>query len=389
MRETFGREAFLVGFKLLSGATKSELLLAARGLLVKNRLNLVIANDLSRLHDGQHPVMVVTPEGYYDEADGPREEVARKLADYILRRANTTWFHSRPDESLADQQPSPAAVELYADTLALAQAMNLFTGTAGNVTARDDSQAGTLLSSPRQVNKKSMTADDAILAQVDTARQEVKYRGSMKPSIDTATLHYVYDYSGVESTLHFHDGWGRMSTTTDFPYPCGTLEEGEAILQALERGRMHDTMTVELRNHGFLLGFPVREFVERMSDDWRAVQEEFHEHVRDVAQRTDLLDVELNPEQFKPIFDGLTVAGLVYADPEAAILYLAQEHRDKGLGTTVAQQFAERHYTVRAATACDVKPFYLKKGFTEKPLNDDLSLFIPPDADEWGTKIWK
>jgi phosphopantothenate-cysteine ligase len=76
-------DVFLVGFKLLAGATPHELAQAARKSLAANRADLVVANVLDRLTPTSHPVTLVGPD--VDESlDGSPESVAQALAQRIL-----------------------------------------------------------------------------------------------------------------------------------------------------------------------------------------------------------------------------------------------------------------------------------------------------------------
>lgn len=55
---------FLVGFKLLVGATDEELIQASRNSITKNGCDLVVANDWIKLKAGNHEVLLVEPTTY-------------------------------------------------------------------------------------------------------------------------------------------------------------------------------------------------------------------------------------------------------------------------------------------------------------------------------------
>ena len=52
LRKLFGNEAVIIGCKLLENVSESELLTAARGLIEKNDVDYILANDLSKLRQG-------------------------------------------------------------------------------------------------------------------------------------------------------------------------------------------------------------------------------------------------------------------------------------------------------------------------------------------------
>ncbi|MCA8921888.1 MAG: hypothetical protein KDD82_08775, partial [Planctomycetes bacterium] len=63
LRARLGAETFLVGFKLLSGVSREELVAVAARQVAANQLDLCVANDLATFTERDHPVQLVTPEG--------------------------------------------------------------------------------------------------------------------------------------------------------------------------------------------------------------------------------------------------------------------------------------------------------------------------------------
>ena len=76
-------ETYLVGFKLLDGVSKEELIRVATKLRDKNRCDLVVANDLATIRKGRHTAYIIDKEDEIEEAQG-KEEIAKKL----VRRFN-------------------------------------------------------------------------------------------------------------------------------------------------------------------------------------------------------------------------------------------------------------------------------------------------------------
>lgn len=79
-------DAFLVGFKLLSGSSHAELIDAALETCAINRTNVTIANDLTSLREGRHEVFLVRPAGAVERfAPGP--DMADQVCGRLLELA--------------------------------------------------------------------------------------------------------------------------------------------------------------------------------------------------------------------------------------------------------------------------------------------------------------
>jgi phosphopantothenate-cysteine ligase len=76
-------KTFLVGFKLLDGVSKEELVTVAKKLRDKNKCDLVVANDLSSIRKGNHTAYIIDKEDNIEEAK-VKEDIAKK----IVRRIN-------------------------------------------------------------------------------------------------------------------------------------------------------------------------------------------------------------------------------------------------------------------------------------------------------------
>lgn len=71
----------LIGFKLLEGVSKDELLTVASRLREKNQADYIVANDLSKIGGGKHWAMVVGASGVEAEC-----QTKQDIADAILKR---------------------------------------------------------------------------------------------------------------------------------------------------------------------------------------------------------------------------------------------------------------------------------------------------------------
>lgn len=69
---------YLVGFKLLDGVSKEELIEVAKELRNKNKCDLVVANDLETIRNGEHIGYIVDTNNEIEEAHG-KDDIAKKL----------------------------------------------------------------------------------------------------------------------------------------------------------------------------------------------------------------------------------------------------------------------------------------------------------------------
>lgn len=370
LRENYGSKAFITGFKLLSGVSEVELIGAAMKQLKDNRLNMVIANDARNLRDGRHPVIAVTAEGGAVPFEGRREDVARDLAKFILQRVNVQWFRS---ESI-----SPTKIDAdrrrFEQVVGLAHKMNLLTDESGNVSVNMGD--GKLQVSPRGVNKKYLDVYDAISSRVDESGL-VEYEGQVKPSIDTGVSGLLYNkYSELESIIHFHGGWGRMDAKTEFPYPCGVFEEADEITRSLDESGSTD-VSVELVHHGFLLGLKNGD-LERLNHEWLDVLNKYMTHLQEVGQFAGFM-FSRGTKHTQPIFDGLSVVGVIYNSPIGVSVFLDEKARGRGVGATVINQIIKRQLPVTTVDDCKVRDYYKGHGFAEEyDASMDRYVLIPP-----------
>lgn len=76
-------DTFLIGFKLLDGVSREELLDVAMKLRKKNNADIIIANDLSKIRDGMHWAMFVDKDGVKREAYG-KQDIANGICDIAM-----------------------------------------------------------------------------------------------------------------------------------------------------------------------------------------------------------------------------------------------------------------------------------------------------------------
>lgn len=74
---------YLVGFKLLDGVSKEKLIEVAKNLRDKNNCDLVVANDLKNIRNGNHIGYIIDKDNKIEEAYS-KDDIAKKL----VRRIN-------------------------------------------------------------------------------------------------------------------------------------------------------------------------------------------------------------------------------------------------------------------------------------------------------------
>ena len=73
---------YLIGFKLLDGVSKEELIEVAKKLRDKNKCDLVVANDLSTIRNGEHIAYIIDKDNTIEESHG-KDDIARKIVRRI------------------------------------------------------------------------------------------------------------------------------------------------------------------------------------------------------------------------------------------------------------------------------------------------------------------
>lgn len=104
LRDHFGEETQIVGFKLLSAVEEPVLVSAAIQQLALARTNLCIANDLQELTSTSRRLHIVSPDGEYETISGSTPEVAKKIVqkiypDYIEELTYETPLFKRIKEA--------------------------------------------------------------------------------------------------------------------------------------------------------------------------------------------------------------------------------------------------------------------------------------------------
>lgn len=383
-REQFAIRTFLVGFKLLSRASRADLITAAREQVHRNRLNLTVANDLNDLRDDRHPIILVTPEGGAIPIGGTKDEVATQLVAFILRRMNVQWSRSEviPDTSTIDRgEEVRKAMRNRAGTLlGVAQCANLLPGTEGNVSYRTAGLGFWV--TPRQVSKTTLTANDLVFVEPDLPRCLIRYRGIRKPSIDSIVQATLYAHlPDIKGFLHFHDGIVIADGETTFPYSCGTIEEAEEILRAIgaavRAGKYRGgPFAIRLIHHGVLIGIEPGG-AKRLTEEWREAEYAYRMHLGSVSGNHGRRSVVL-----QPIFASGHIIGVLaqFPDLKATSCFLLPSARAKGFGDEIIRQLDARGDTIVAHDDCRVVEYYTLRGYRIIRRDGVLAFLEPPSC---------
>ena len=77
----------LIGFKLLDGVEKEELLEVATKLRQKNDADYIVANNLAEIHNGMHKATILNKDGIYTECE-TKQEIAKSLRKILFPPQN-------------------------------------------------------------------------------------------------------------------------------------------------------------------------------------------------------------------------------------------------------------------------------------------------------------
>lgn len=364
-----------------SASTSHEARLAeARERVRMNRLNLAVV--CNRIHAPHDAIVIVTPEGGTIPVSGTPGTVAQEIVAFVQRRLRVRWSRSEPIPDTATIERAEEvrrAIRRRAGTLlGFAQRANLLPGTDGNISYRA-ADLGFWVT-PRQVLKAGLTVEDLIFVEPCLPDRIIRYRGARKPSIDSivqATLYaHLPDCKGL---LHFHDGVVIADAETEFPYPCGTVEEAGEILHAIDRAVRSQRyrggpFAVRLAHHGHLIGIEAGG-ADRLEMEWRLAENEYRVHLRAVLRNGSREALLL-----QPIFASASIVGVLARFPErdATSAFIREAHRARGYGEAAVAQLMQRGDTIAAHDDCRVVNFYLQRGYRVLHRDNSIAYLEPP-----------
>ena len=264
--------AFLVGFKLLENSSDEELFDVGFDLLRKNRCNLVLANDLAKIRQGNHEGLIIFPEKSYIKAVG-KTEIAEKLVHISLVRSKDLHPHSEKKgdtlpEDMMYLQVKFRSMKFVGQKLfemgLLPEVVNHdrieATGTYGNISNRITGNS--FLITGRNVHKGNLDWKDVCYVQNVSKVEDdpgvyanVEYYGEYKPSIDSAIHGHIYKaLPEYNSIIHIHTDKVFLGYEyIDGMYPCGCKNECDQIMLALRRCKTDAVKVIQMKKHGLII----------------------------------------------------------------------------------------------------------------------------------------
>ena len=249
----------LVGFKLLQGVSREELVRAAYTIVSEANAAFVIANDADNLDEklivtrerSVIPALDVTvgrPEQAFLESIGC-PEILVDFLDQVARdeHYSTEWATQRSFLSMTELSSTIAEAEKrYWRVIADHRAIIENSGTAGDIVfgcvavAVED---GGFVVSPR--GKKALDESPVYVSEVDHEKLTVVSHGG-KPSLNAPLLDWVFRHNPHIGGLLHHHGTGDGSQV--YPYaPPGTVRDSQ---RQLDESIGRDVMVFEIEHHG-------------------------------------------------------------------------------------------------------------------------------------------
>ena len=206
---------FLVGFKLLDDVPEEELFDVGFNLLRKNRCNLVLANDIHNIRQGNHRGMLIYPEKTFDIIEG-KDAIAKVIVEKSVER-----FSVKHPKSIQVSEDNKISSDMYFEFFNAGQKFDKGNflpqvinhertdkvGTYGNMSRRDGDK---FYITCRNVNKGFLKESDlSLIEKVDivsdgSTYSNVFYNSKVKPSIDTTIHSQVYKYTPYSHIVHVH-----------------------------------------------------------------------------------------------------------------------------------------------------------------------------------------
>lgn len=115
---------------------------------------------------------------------------------------------------------------------------------------------GLIFVSKRNIDKREINKDSFVPCYLDE-NNTVKYFGENKPSVDTPIQLRLYKlHPEINYMIHAHCYFDyKQVLTTDYPVPCGALEEVDEIENAIKNSEYNGNgfIAVNLKGHGCIL----------------------------------------------------------------------------------------------------------------------------------------
>ncbi|MDD5290080.1 MAG: phosphopantothenoylcysteine decarboxylase [Patescibacteria group bacterium] len=245
---------FQVGFKLLSGVAKKELLEVAYKSGLENGSDLVIANDLSKIKSGRREVFIVTPEKGFLKLQEPN--LSEKIMEFVEKRTLSAHFKTVLVINKSINKKYKNEIKLFKKLCARLSKHGLMTDFfAGSKSGHGSLSlrvgGNSFLITARQSNKKILRPDDVVLVKkIDWQKRKIFIEavGERKASFNAVLTAAIFEkFSKVNAVVHTHS-FIKTAPTTDFPYTPGTLNYAIKPLNLFKK----NIRIINLKNHGLV-----------------------------------------------------------------------------------------------------------------------------------------
>lgn len=382
---------FLVGFKLLDKVSEEELFDVGFNLLRKNRCNLVLANDISLIRQGNHRGLLIYPEKTYDVVEG-KENIAELIVEKSIERNSVKHPKS---VQISDKPYIPEA--MYKDFRDMGKWLDKEDflpkvinhdrpdkiGTYGNMSCKNNK--GFYITC-RNVNKADLKETDlswienVLFDENDSVYSQVNYHSVLKPSIDSTIHSEIYRYSDYSCIVHIHTNKVFLGyPLVEDCYPCGCDLECKSILSIIKKNPSIDI--IQLRKHGLIvLGNNFNVCASKISElfdtvpyidyDTNEISLDCHKHTIEVSPT--FVDVK----SFNPLKIKGEHIGCIYENIEKDKIhfgiYTMENIRGKGLNIVKKYlSLYNKDYVLHTTDLCDIADFYKSKyGFVDYNLED-------------------
>ena len=388
---------FLVGFKLLDNVSEQELFDIGFNLLRKNRCNLVLANDINKIREGNHRGLLIYPEKTFDVIEGKDE-----IAHYIYKKSIERYNVGHPKSiQVSDDN------KINEDVFHSFYGMGLFLnqndflprvvnhdrpdkeGTYGNMSAKVDNG---FYMTCRNVDKARLKKSDlSFIENVEMVSEgsvysNVYYNSNIKPSIDTTIHSEIYNNTDWNNIVHIHTNKIFLGVPlVENTYPCGCSEECNAILEIIKKNNQVDV--IQMKKHGLIImGKSFDACAAKIIDlfancpyidyDSTKISDECLEHIIEVSPKF------LTKDNIYPLCKGGEDIGFIYEKIDDNIdvvnfgIYTMENIRGKGLH--IVEKYLNlysKKYILHTTKDCKIADFYKSKyGFKDLDITDSQNL---------------
>lgn len=385
---------FLVGFKLLDNVSEKELFDVGFNLLRKNRCNLVLANDIHEIRQGNHRGMLIYPEKTFDIIEG-KDNIAKFLVEKIIERYNV-----KHPKSIQLSDKNNISDELFDKFYQMGKWLdkNNFLpkvinhdrpdkiGTYGNMSIKNSN--GFYITC-RNVDKTNLKKNDIShiisVERINSSNiySNVKYNSELKPSIDTTIHSEIYNYSNFSHIVHIHTNKVFLGyPLIEEIYPCGSDKECLSILDIIVPNPA--TYIIQMRKHGLIiLGNSFESCQEKIDylfnnvpyidyDDSN-LSEECLKHINEVSpnfiEKNSLFTLKLSNE----------IIGCLFEKIDNNIhfgIYTTKNIRGKKLHIVKKYlNLYKKNYILHTTRNCNIADFYVNRyNFKPYKINDNSNL---------------